>query len=211
MRRAKLRIANKGDENPKFFHTLASHRLRKNNIRALEVDGVELTAHHDKVAALLDYYTSLLGTTDRCTWSFDLDALYPDASARRAAPSSTFSREEIRNAFLAMNTRSSPGPDGFCPAFYRKFWNMLERDVEAMFATFCVSTLNLDRLNHAHLVLLPQKDGARTANAFWPISLQGCVVKGFTSCSLRTSLALTSRISSKAATSPITTSMSPSC
>lgn len=57
---------------------------------------------------------------------------------------------------------------------------MLEPDVESVFAAFCDGSLNLDRLNQAHLVLLPKKDGARTPDAFRPISLQGCVVKAFT-------------------------------
>jgi hypothetical protein len=37
----------------------------------------------------------------------------------------------------------------------------------------------LDGLNRAFLVLLPKKDGARTAASFRPISLQGCLVKSF--------------------------------
>lgn len=179
-RRAKLRVAIEGDENTKFFHTHSSHWLRKNTVRALEADGVELTAHRDKAALLLGYFTDLLGTASPCSWAFDLAALYPKPTILGFELFACFSREEIKAAVFSMDTTSSLGPDGFGPSFYRKFWPIVERDVASTFRTFCEDALDLERINHAHLVLLPKKDGARTPDAFHPISLQGCMVKAFT-------------------------------
>jgi hypothetical protein len=50
-------------------------------------------------------------------------------------------------------------------------------DVFHLFERFHDGSLELDGLNRAHLVLLPKKDGARTADAFRPISLQNCPMK----------------------------------
>lgn len=129
---------------------------------------------------MLRYYKRLLGTTVPCHWSFDIGDYYPEPSVDGTRLSTDFTRQEIRDAFFSMNTRSSPGPNGFGPCFYRTFWAMLERDVIVLFAAFAADTLNLDRLNQADLVLLLKKDGVRTPDAFCPISLQGCLVKAFT-------------------------------
>ena len=48
-----------------------------------------------------------------------------------------------------------------------------------LFHDFHVGTLDLDGLNRALLVLLPKKDGVRTADTFRPISLQNCPMKLF--------------------------------
>lgn len=81
---------------------------------------------------------------------------------------------------FSMDTILSLGLDSFGPSFYRTFWPVVERDVSALFVAFSTEELNLDRLNRAHLILLPKKDGARTLDAFRPISLQGCFVKVLT-------------------------------
>lgn len=109
-----------GYEN-KFFHTHTSHRLRKQAIRTLEVDGVELSSHHDKPVALLNYYITLLGTSVPCAWSLGLEDYYPQPSVDRNLLSTDFTRQEVRDAFFSMNTNSSTGPDGFGPSFYRTF------------------------------------------------------------------------------------------
>lgn len=94
--------------------------------------------------------------------------------------SAPFTREEIRAALFGMNVQSSPGPDGFGPSFYRTFWSVVETDVLELFSSFYNGELDLDGLNRAFLVLLPKKEGARTADAYRPISLKNCPMKLFT-------------------------------
>jgi len=78
-----------------------------------------------------------------------------------------------------MDVHASPGPDGFGPSFYRHFWPSLKHDMTQLFCAFYDGSLDLDGLNRAHLVLLPKKDGVRTADGFRPISLQNCPMKLF--------------------------------
>lgn len=87
------------------------------------------------------------------------------------AVTSTFSLAKIRVASFDMNVNSSQGPDSFGPAFYRLFWPTVRNDVYNLFSSFYDGTVYLDGLNRAHLVLLPKKEGAHTADAFRPISL----------------------------------------
>lgn len=73
----KIRVAIEGDENTKFFHAHGSHHLRKQAISTLEADGVQLSSYHDKAAALLRYYKTLLGTTMQPNLFFDIENYYP--------------------------------------------------------------------------------------------------------------------------------------
>lgn len=95
------------------------------------------------------------------------------------ALSEPFSATKITEALFAMDTRASPGPDGFGPSFYKKFWPTMCVEVQQLFNEFYAGTLELDGLNRALLVLLPKKEGVRTADGFRPISLQNCPMKLF--------------------------------
>jgi hypothetical protein len=93
--------------------------------------------------------------------------------------SEPFHISEIERAFRNMNLNSSPGPDGFSPGFYNTFWNTIKTNGLPLFSAFYDHSLSMDGLDCAFLVLLPKKDGARSASCFRPISLQGCLVKSF--------------------------------
>ncbi|CAL5040144.1 unnamed protein product [Urochloa decumbens] len=76
-----------------------------------------------------------------------------------------------------MHVSSSPGPDGFGPAFYRAFWPLLEDSVMAVLHAFHRGNADLARINQALVVLLPKKSDVTSADGFRPISLQKCVPK----------------------------------
>ncbi|CAO2039804.1 unnamed protein product [Urochloa humidicola] len=178
--RFKIRLAMEWDENSRFFHAAASGRRRKNLIHSLDHDGQSYTAHDAKDAILHDFYAELLGTTKEVSWRFNLHDLYPALAVSSLNLSRPFTTEEISEALFAMDKNASPGPDGFGPSFYAHFWQTIRADLHHLFDCFHASTLELDGLNRAHLILLPKKQGARTADAYRPISLQNCPMKLFT-------------------------------
>ncbi|CAN6228896.1 unnamed protein product [Urochloa humidicola] len=178
--RFNLKTAAQWDENSRFFHTAATGRRRKNLIHCLEQDGQEYVNHDAKSTILFDFYTALLGTQQEVEWRFSLAELYPTQAVAGSDLSRPFSLSEITQALFAMDMNASPGPDGFGPSFYKHFWAKLRDDVLRLFNNFYNGTLDLDGLNRAHLILLPKKQGARTADAFRPISLQNCPMKLFT-------------------------------
>lgn len=175
-----MRFAHEGDENTNFFHASASCRLRRNAIPSLLIDGVNITDHEPKAAALKAFFVDLLGSVSPTVWRFDIDSLYPNAPPLPASLSSPFSYEEIRSAFLAMNKLSSPGPDGFGPSFFSTFWATVATDVREVFDSFHDASIDLARINRAFLVLLPKIDAAIHPSHFRPISLQNCIMKGIT-------------------------------
>jgi hypothetical protein len=72
---------------------------------------------------------------------------------------------------------SSPGPDGFGPAFFRTFWDVVSPNLMAFLQDFYDGVAPLDGLNRAFISLIPKKDDVLTADSFRPISLQNCVMK----------------------------------
>lgn len=166
-----------GDANTGFFHAHATARLRRNNIRAIEVQGVTLSSHEGKIRALTEYYRSALGTAPSTHWPFDVEALYRDRPQASAALVAPFSADEAWRAVRAMNAGSAPGPDGFGPSFYKSAWSTVCPEVRNFMNSFHAETLELERINRSFMVLLPKKPGAVTVDAFRPICLQNCSVK----------------------------------
>ena len=174
-----LRVALEWDENSRFFHAVASGRRRQNTIACLEIDGLVTSAHDAKSTILYNFYSDFLGRACSTEWRFNLLDLYRQMDVNSPALSATFSSSEITEALFAMDTRASPGPDGSGPSFYRKFLPSICLDVQQLFNDFYDGTLDLDGLNRALLVLIPKKEGVRTADGFRPISLQNCPMKLF--------------------------------
>ena len=175
-----IKIATEWDESSRFFHTCASGRRRKNLIHCLEHDGQSFLSHDAKGLILHNFYSDLLGRARAVEWRFTLSELYPTTAVSGMDLSRPFSLEEISSALYSMDMNASPGPDGFGPSFYKKFWSGLRDRVLHLFEQFYDGSLDLDCLNRAHLVLIPKKENSRTADAFRPISLQNCPMKLFT-------------------------------
>jgi hypothetical protein len=176
--RGKFKSLREGDSNTKFFHARASMRQRKNTIAALSVDGRDLVSHEDKSAALADYFTTIIGTADSTRWNFDVNSLYiHDATWDASFLVEQFTEAEALAAVRSMNPNSAPGPDGLGPAWYKTAWAHVKGDVMALLSSFHDGNAELDRINRAHIVLLPKLQGACHPKDFRPISLQNCPVK----------------------------------
>ncbi|CAN6168854.1 unnamed protein product [Urochloa humidicola] len=171
-----FRVCKLGDDNTKFFHASASARLRRNHIAVLHDAGVPVYTHQAKERVLHSFYTGLLGTADAITWPTALNTFLPPVPGL-AGLDAPFSIDEARDALWHMRLDSSPGPDGFGPAFFRAFWATVKPAVADFLAAFQAGMADLDAVNRAFVVLLPKKEGALTAGDFRPISLQNCAPK----------------------------------
>lgn len=76
-----------------------------------------------------------------------------------------------------MKKDSSLGPDGFGPGFYSSTWSTTASSVYALFNDFHARRADLERINRSYLVLLPEKDAAKSSADYHPICLQNCQVK----------------------------------
>jgi hypothetical protein len=171
-----FRLCRLGEDNTKFFHACASTRLRKNQIKVLHDGDRVLYNHTEKAELLRDFYVGLLGTSTPPIWGFDLTAVMHRVAGLQGLEA-PFTLQEAKDAVWSMRTDSSPGPDGFGPAFFRTFWDVVSPDLMAFLQDFFDGVAPLDGLNRAFISLLPKKDVVLTADGFRPISLQNCVMK----------------------------------
>lgn len=174
--RYSIRTCKLGDENTTFYHASASVRLRANKIQMLHDDDVPVSTHVANECIQHRFYADLLGRTFPVVFLDELGRMLPPVPHLDdlEAP---FTSSEVKTALWQMRTASSPGPDGFGPAFFRTFWPVVGDPLLAWLASFHAGTADLSWINLAHVVLLPKKPGVATADGFLPISLQNCVPK----------------------------------
>ena len=91
-----------------------------------------------------------------------------------------FSEEEIKRAVFESYSDGAPGPDGVPFFFYQHFWDLVKKDLIAMFEVFHKGELAIHRLNFAMLTLIPKEVDASCMKKFKPISLLNCGFKIFT-------------------------------
>lgn len=174
--RSKEKVIKESDSNTKFHHAQATQRMRKIFIREIQVDGQRLVNHDGKVAALTDYFTSIIGVQGS-SQPLELSDLYAGSYCPSQDITAPFTLEEAKKALLSMNMSSAPGPDGFVPVFFRAAWDSVKPDLLNLLCAFHHGEIDLQRLNRSHMVLIPKKPGAVEVSAFRPIALQNCCLK----------------------------------
>lgn len=90
-----------------------------------------------------------------------------------------FSEEEIKEVVFSCYSDGAPGPDGISFMFYQKYWDIVKKDLLAMFDDLHRGRLDLHRLNFAMIILIPKEDGSRLMKKFRSISLIDCSFKIF--------------------------------
>jgi hypothetical protein len=137
-----------------------------------------VASHEAKAAALFSYYRSLLGCTPATSWDFDIDALYSGCPrVDGEALVGPFTAQEVEDAVCWMDRSSAPEPDGLGPSFYHAGWAVVRPALLRAFDAFFDCSLDLARINGAHVVLLPKAEGVLSPGSFHPVSLQNCSVK----------------------------------
>ena len=69
------------------------------------------------------------------------------------------------------------GHDGFLVFFNRKFWDIVEPKIIILMVCLHKRTLQLDRLNYAHVILIPKKGEANDVGDFRSINVLNASVK----------------------------------
>jgi hypothetical protein len=75
-RRAKIKWCTLGDENTKFFHTMATYRYRKNKIKVHCHNHEEFFVDSEKIAIATNYFAKLSKENRRWISNSDLGHLY---------------------------------------------------------------------------------------------------------------------------------------
>ncbi|GAU28408.1 hypothetical protein TSUD_257360 [Trifolium subterraneum] len=84
---------------------------------------------------------------------------------------------EIQQALFQMHPDKSPGPDGFNPAFYQRFWEQCSDDIFSAASTWLERGYFPTRLNETNICLIPKCDNPTSMKDLRPISLCNVLYK----------------------------------
>jgi hypothetical protein len=119
------RLMQFGDENTKFFHSMATERYRRNAISQLvDGSGRVVQDHGESSSILWQEFKRRLGSSVGVSMQFDLQDLvqsYPNLEFL-CLP---FSNKEIDEIVLDLPSDKAPGPDGFNNPFFKKSWHII--------------------------------------------------------------------------------------
>lgn len=176
--RAKTTWLREGDLNTKFFHACATTRKKKNRIeKLLDSDGNHTTSREGLCRVVAAYFEALFGER-RGHYQPVLDVIQPritpDDNARLLRP---FSEEEFNCALHQMDPDKAPGPDGFNPGFYRRFWGLTGRDIFQACCQWVEQGYFSASLNETNIALIPKTDRPTAMTELRPISLCNVLYK----------------------------------
>ncbi|EPS73861.1 hypothetical protein M569_00896, partial [Genlisea aurea] len=179
--RSKVHWMAKGDRNTAYFHACASARRDLNRISVIiDSEGQQHTSTGGIHSAIIDYFSGIFSSTRpteemlASTTQAISAGLTDSMKARLRAP---FTKEEIWPALKNMKPLSAPGPDGFPPVFFQRFWPIVQQQVsEAVLRLLNRRELE-GNLNHTNIVLIPKVPQPRLVSHFRPISLCNVVYK----------------------------------
>ncbi|EPS61587.1 hypothetical protein M569_13207, partial [Genlisea aurea] len=133
--RSKTHWLAKGDRNTAYFHACASGRRECNRISSImDSDGRQQDSPHGIHSAILDYFNRIFSSTMpppellAATTRSISNRLTDSMKTMLSVP---FTKEEVWPAIKQMKPLSAPGPDGFPPIFFQRYWPIVHEEVTA--------------------------------------------------------------------------------
>lgn len=163
-----------GDTNSHFYHQFASGRRRKNTISVLSTEDGEVRGQQEITTHIVDFYKKLFGPSETCNMSLGVNFWPTDtklSSLQRTDLVKPFEKEEIKQVVMSLRENSAPGPNGFGPGFFKKCWDIYNKDMYDMFQDFHRGALDIKRLNFGVITLVPKLKEANTIKQYRPICL----------------------------------------
>jgi hypothetical protein len=170
--RGKIKWVTLGDENSRFFQSMASSRKRKHHIATLnDSSGAAISDHSAKANLLLLAYKERLGQRVPPS-SFSPMAHLVQNNIDFSFLEARFSPEEIDAVVKEFPNNKSPGLDVFNAEFLKKCWPVIKNDFYDLCNKFHAGNLYLQIINSCFITLVPKKkENSETVHDFRPISL----------------------------------------
>jgi hypothetical protein len=159
----KVKLLLEGDDNTKYFHSVANGKHQKQRIYSLKDDNGVYIEEEGLKSRIIKYYKGLFGKPEQkaieLDESFTHDILWV-SNAENEILTAPFSLDEVREAVFHMEHNKAPGPDGFLAEFYQVFWEVIKNDLMAMFTDFHNNLLHAHSVNFGVITLIPKKCNA---------------------------------------------------
>jgi hypothetical protein len=160
-----------GDGNTKYFHLKASGRKKKNHISVLHHNREEIMGEANLIKYVTEFYKKLFGPSPVTSLRMDGVVCNQPSEEDRQSLIKPFYLEEIKETIDELKHDKAAGPDGFPAKFYQKFWDHIKDDLKEMLAKFHSGQLDIERLNHGVISLIPKVPDADVIQKFRPICL----------------------------------------
>ena len=179
--KSRLDAIRDGDRNTRYFHLSTIIRRKRNKIEALLDDAGNWVTDSEAVKDMVSNFWSRLfqeepeeeGIPEPLLSNYFPDI--PDGEKEKLAR--PFSACEVIMALKDMQPYKAPGPDGFQPIFYQKFWELVQSNVTRLVQDVLEGRDFPEGLNDAFLVLIPKMDSPSRPNQFRPIGLCNVIYK----------------------------------
>ena len=176
--RSKSLWLKEGDMNSQYFHSTASTRKRKNMIGRLWNNSSRWCTNSTKVNSLvMEYFSNLYhseGSASEDILSCVATKITTEQNHNLLEP---FMSIDVRDALFSIQLDKSPGSNGMNPAFYHKFWDIVEGDVTAACLSFIDTCEFPVGLNATAIVLIPKKSQPEYLTDLQPIDLCNVLYK----------------------------------
>jgi hypothetical protein len=155
--RAKIKWAKLGDENTKFFHTVATQQYRRNIITSLKAsDGTNIFNHDNKASIIWSSFKYRLGISEESPMLMDLSSIVQSHDLSHL--DNHFTKEEIATVIKEMPIDKAPGPVGFNGKFLKKCWHLVKEDFMKLVNDFYEGNLQLESINTAYITLITKNN-----------------------------------------------------
>lgn len=178
--KSRMEALKDGDCNTRYFHLSTVIRRKQNRIETLQDgNGVWVTDGEEIKAMVLEFWSNMFreensnGPQQKL-----LNDYFPRLSGEEwNAFNRPFANCEVKAALMDMKPYKAPGPDGFQPIFYQRFWEVVSPNLIKLVKDVLESRQFPEGLNDAFIVLIPKCDAPQRVSHFRPIGLCNIVYK----------------------------------
>jgi mannosylglycoprotein endo-beta-mannosidase len=118
---------------------IANGKHRKKKIFQLEQEEGTIVGDDNLKVYITEYYKKLFGPPEVNHVQMienRIDDITQLSEEENVLLTANFTEEEVFQAITQMEHNKSPGPDGFPAEFYQRFWDVIKKDLMAMFGHF---------------------------------------------------------------------------
>ena len=174
--KSRIKWLKEGGKCTKFFHLMVNSNKRYNTIDSLLINGAlssNPTAIRDHA---VNYYEFMFA--ESMSWRPKLDDLeFESLSAGEASSFEAPFSGKVKDVILGMDGNKAPSPDSFSWAFFQACWEVLKKDIMAIFPDFHVCGRFKKSLNSTFISLIPKVSRTAELKDFHPISLISGIYK----------------------------------
>jgi hypothetical protein len=137
----------------------------------LNYNGEQIVGETELIKHVIEFYKQLFGPSPVTSLRMDGTKCSQLEEEDRQELIKPFSLEEIKEVLDELKHDKAAGPDGFPAEFYQCFWEMIKYDLKEMLDKFHSGQLDIERLNHGVISLIPKVPNENIVQQFRPICL----------------------------------------